>query len=276
MTELTPQDLTWCLRRLPRSLLDMLAGRPRQLTVAGGYVRACVSGEPVQDIDVFAPNPDVARSCALLLAGNNLRTVNTENAVTVVMRPCPVQFIHRWTFATPEEVIPSFDFTVARAAFWHGGTQWHSLVDDRFYADLASKRLVYCCPDRVEDAGGSMLRILKFYQRGYRIPLDSLGAVMARMMMAVDMKAVEEVGHGVSKTIEQILSDRMTALLREVDPEVDPSHSAHLPPNQPSMAAVHGANYTVDRSADDDTSLVELATAAAILDRHHRNEEPEQ
>jgi len=95
----------------------------------------------------------------------------------------PIQFIHRWTFDAPEKVIASFDFTIASAALWYEKRitdkgRWVSLCDDSFYADLAAKRLIYRSPVRVEDAGGSMLRVLKFYQRGYRMPLDSLGAVM--------------------------------------------------------------------------------------------------
>ena len=135
----------------------------------------------------------------------------------------PVQFIHRWTYETPADLLPSFDFTVARAAIWYEEKGWATLCDDRFYPDLAGKRLVYCSPARNEDAGGSILRVLKFYQKGYRIPLDSLAAVVTRLIGGVrDIGAVFERG-------EAEVARILTGLLHEVDPDIDPTHVAHLP-----------------------------------------------
>jgi hypothetical protein len=138
----------------------------------------------------------------------------------------------------------SFDFTIAMAGFWWNPTgeeetyiensevktrpagRWDSICDEHFYEDLAAKRLRYTCPQRNEDAGGSMLRVLKFYQRGYRIPLDSLGAVISRLVMGVDQNAIVD---GAEETIERQWAKVLTGLLREVDPNVDPEHIAHLP-----------------------------------------------
>ena len=112
------------------------------------------------------------------------------------------------------------DDTLKKFGIWWNGKEWESLIDDRFYSDLAGKRLVYCSPKRNEDAGGSFLRVLKFYQRGYRIPLDSMGAVIARLVGGVRMDQVNG---------EEQLAKVLTGLLREVDPNVDPTHEAHLP-----------------------------------------------
>ncbi len=78
-----------------------------------------------------------------------------------------------------------------------------------------------------EDAGGSLLRVLKFYQRGYRIPLDSMGAVLARLCKAVDWDLVK--GQGTATSWEEQAAKVLTGLLREVDPNIDPDHIAHLP-----------------------------------------------
>jgi hypothetical protein len=79
-------------------------------------------------------------------------------------------------------------------------------------------------PNELSLAGGSILRVLKFYQRGYRIPLDSLGAVIARLMKPVDFDKI------IGRTDqEDQLAKVLTGLLREVDPNVDPTHEAHLP-----------------------------------------------
>ncbi|KKK50630.1 hypothetical protein LCGC14_3123090 [marine sediment metagenome] len=66
-----------------------------------------------------------------------------------------------------------------------------------------------------------MLRVLKFYQRGYRIPLDSLGAVIARCVTGIDFEKID--------STEENYAFVLTGLLREVDPLVDPEHISHLP-----------------------------------------------
>lgn len=224
MPTLLLEDLIWCLRRLPKPMRDLMKARPNELFVAGGYVRACIAREEVQDVDFFSPSKDIAAACAMALSdGGRFRVIETDNAFTVLTRPFTAQFIHRWTFQTPEAAVDSFDFTIAKAAFWHNRVTWQSTADERFYPDLCAKRLVYTSPTRNEDAGGSMLRVLKFYQRGYRIPLDSLGAVMARMAKALDYK------RPVADVEEFHVAKVFTGMLREVDPAFDPEHLAHLP-----------------------------------------------
>jgi hypothetical protein len=163
------------------------------------------------------------------------RIFESDNAYTIYGYTTTPQIVHRWTFPNPREVVPSFDFTIACAAFWWSPeshivpAQWESLCDPNFYSDLAAKRLVYRSPERNEDAGGSMLRVLKFYQRGYRIPLDSMGAVIARLCQGVKWSEIARDAklNGISE--EQQLGDVLSGLLREVDPDLDPSHIAHLP-----------------------------------------------
>lgn len=213
-------DLAWAVRRLPAQVRQLLKKRGPNLFLAGGYLRAIVAGEKASDIDLFTSSSNYAHLLSAELAGED-RIHETPNAFTVKTRPIPTQFIHRWTFSSPADAIASFDFTIAQAAIWFENGSWVSCCSQRFYPDLAAKRLIYTCPARVEEAGGSMLRVLKFYQRGYRIPLDSLGAVMARCARGV--RQVESV------IDEHELSKVITGLLREVDPNVDPDHIAHLP-----------------------------------------------
>jgi len=66
------------------------------------------------------------------------------------------------------------------------------------------------------------LRVLKYYQKGYRIPLNSLGSVIARLIKSIDT------GKGDIHD-EEWVGWVITGLLREVDPEIDPLHAAHLP-----------------------------------------------
>lgn len=228
-------DLQWCLRRSPRAVLEAMKRHGDKIIIAGGFIRSCVSNEPINDIDLFVPTKEFGAALALELAkGEEKKVHNTDNAFTIKGHGIPIQIIHRWTFTNAIDAVRSFDFTIARAAFWWFGDNekgnWGSIADPRFYQDLAGKRLIYCQPKRIEEVGGSMLRVLKFYQRGYRIPLDSLGAVIARLMSGVQLsKIIERSNQEGAHSTEVQLAKVLSGLLREVDPNVDPNHISHLP-----------------------------------------------
>lgn len=261
MTSLSFHDLQFALLRTPKQLLEVMK-RPEwagKIFVGGGFLRSIVAGDDINDIDVFVTNDNDAHKLSneLVLSSGELSSDNrsklswvTDNAITVkCFKPC-IQIIHRWTFDNALQVSDSFDFTCCCAAFWWGqphyapGTlhdaalrepQWHSVCDERFYCDVAAKRLIYRNPVRNEDAGGSMLRVLKYYQKGYRIPLDSLADVITRLVQGVDFNKLMPSLDGESSA--QLAADNaprafsriICGLLREVDPSIDPSHIAHLP-----------------------------------------------
>ena len=51
--ELIQEDLNWCLRVLPEVVFKMLKENPNKVFVSGGFIRSCVSGEKVNDVDIF-------------------------------------------------------------------------------------------------------------------------------------------------------------------------------------------------------------------------------
>lgn len=247
MRELDRHDLHWALRLLPKSVLAMMKKYGPNIVVAGGFIRSAVAQERPNDLDLFTPSPELAKVYAQELVGPRGKLIETENAYTISRRPgqrFSVQFIHRWSYGGPLALLDSFDFTIAKAAFWHepenehetccGTTtapaSWQAVCDDRFYSDLAAKRLVYTCPQRNEDAGGSLLRSIKFMMRdGFKMPLDSLGAVIARMAVAVDQDGLGGLCNTTGCTKEKAWGKVLTGLLREVDPLHDAEHIYHLP-----------------------------------------------
>jgi hypothetical protein len=221
-TTLNKTDLLWITRRLPKHVNDILHQYQGRVGLAGGFIRACIAREDVSDIDLFAQDKQMAEIVANALASHpGCKKRDSDNAFTIFGMKHVVQVIHRWTFNSMTDIIPSFDFTIARAAVWVEGGMWVSECDADFYSDLAAKRLVYRLPDRNEDAGGSILRVLKFYQRGYTIPLDSLGEVIARTIKDVDYRRIEiAFNTGEERVFET--ARVITGLLREVDPLHDP------------------------------------------------------
>lgn len=267
MNKLTYHDLQFALMRCPRQLLQVMkTSMHGKIFVGGGFLRSVVAGDSVNDIDVFVSNKQDALELARMLVIRKLRlthksesngTVNirplafseldkdqvkqveravyaTDNAYTLTGFAPSIQIIHRWTFDAGDLVAASFDFTCCAADFWWDGENWDSYCDPRFYCDVASKRLVYRAPARNEDAGGSMLRVLKYYQKGYRIPLDSLAKVIARLVKGVDLTKLTHTEHVVGEPSTERINEVdfgivIAGLLREVDPAIDPSHVAHLP-----------------------------------------------
>jgi len=215
-------DMHFCVRRLPAKLRKMLMNHGKKIIIAGGYIRSIVAGERISDIDIFAGDRKTSEIFATELQGND-KFYRTDNAFTVTNLPISVQFIFRWVYDQPIEVLNSFDFTICQAAIWfdHESKIWDSVCGDWFYQDVAAKRLTYLSPIRNEDAGGSILRVLKYYQRGYRIPLDSFGAVITRLIRGIDLEKIWDEDDRIQEVI--------TGLLFEVDPNAFINHEAYLP-----------------------------------------------
>lgn len=233
LVDLNRQDVVWAVRRLPKQVAELMSTLPDEAIIAGGYLRSIVANTPVNDIDIFAPSKEKALLWAEALKGKtDGRLWQTDNAYTVKFRGAPaVQFIHRWTFNTPEECISSFDFSIATACIYmtrkhstdpNAKAVWGGVCSDLFYGDLAAKRLTYLVPVRNEDAGGSLLRVLKFYQDGFRIPLDSMGAVIARLLTGVRKASY-------AMCSEAQMAKILTGLLYEVDPNAVMDRIPYMP-----------------------------------------------
>lgn len=215
MAQLTSNDLRYVVQRLPRDIRDLLSEHHGKLFLGGGFIRATIAGETPGDIDLFGPDQAYLDSVATILAARRVgsKVHKSKNAITLLTPDrLPVQLITRWTFQNARDLVRSFDFTVCQAALWRAGknsnSEWASEIGDGFYVDLAGRRLVYTNPVRDEEAGGSMLRVIKYVKRGYSIQVSSLGDVIARLSDKVDHGRTDRIGTG------QIIA----GMLREVDP----------------------------------------------------------
>lgn len=213
MLNLTHFDRRHVAERLPRDIRDLLKTYAGALCVGGGFLRAVIGRETVNDIDLFgrdaAQMEQIAGALAALRSGSRIH--KSKNAITLLAPDrTPVQFITRWTFDSVADLVNSFDFTVCQAVLWRSRNgEWNSRCGDRFYIDLAGRRLHYTSPVRDEEAGGSLLRVIKYAKRGYSIQVGSLGAVVARLACHKSVSAA---------TNEADAALQLRELLREVDP----------------------------------------------------------
>lgn len=179
--ELRPGDVSSCAFLLPPDLMRCLIKWPNRLVVAGGFVRDVVAHERPKDIDVFIAGKDLACEVSDWFKSEcGLDSVRTMNTITVKTMGCPTQLAWRWKFSTPAELVEGFDFTACQAGIWWDGDQMRSTAAPSFYKDLEQKKLVYAALGRDDDRASALLRVLKFYQRGYKITLPSLSRVLVQ------------------------------------------------------------------------------------------------
>lgn len=231
MPELDPRDLLKVVNSLPKPLYTALS--KRDIYVCGGYIRAVVAGETPRDIDVFAKAPiDVDRATKDI--GRSPKVSSNSHTVQLDSGP-PIQFIISTYYPSAQDCIKSFDFTVCQAGVWcypnnKGEFKWHSVCSDRFYQDLASKRLAVN-PDMDQiKAGSTMMRVLRYSKMGYTIGREDLAVVIAKMASGKYDGAITDVnGAGAvpgtvqMEVTEKSLSERVYALLKEAYPERDPT-----------------------------------------------------
>lgn len=225
MRELLREDLHHVVASMPKDLIALIKKYP-SLMIAGGFIRSVIAGERISDIDIFGPSVEVLKQAAQEIAiSRKGRIHETANAITVLAPPrIPVQFITRWLYTNDQDLIKAFDFTIAQAVilylkprkpddtpaseWFEPPGEWKGFCSDRFYEDLAARRLYYTSPVREKEPGGSLLRVRKFLMKGYTIQAWSLGMVIARLIGKIEP---EKLGHA---DIGQVI----VGLLREVDP----------------------------------------------------------
>jgi hypothetical protein len=233
------ETLRFVMARVPRIIRDVMlevAGAsdpklPQAVFLAGGAIRAIIAGEKVNDYDLFVSSPSLARSVAdrlITRIPGGARLTETANAITITAPGrTPIQCVTNWTYTDIIPLLNAFDFTIAQAAVgvhppdgtWEG---WHS---ESFYQDLAAKRLRYLSPERLEHPGGSLLRMRKFLRQGYSIQVESLAALLARLIKRGLFEGYTKVGGGYllpngpfDITNEKDIAHLLKALLVEIDP----------------------------------------------------------
>src|SRR5208337_1869740 len=189
---LEDDDLKRVIYALPEEVLDLMRRHPRETVVAGGFIRAIVAGEPVNDVDVFFAEEKGVRSWS---DDVGLKYEVKEKHLLVAPkddRP-EIQLIWRYPYSEPVEIPDSFDYTVVKAAVWFEegeskkkDSKFVGVCHERFYKDLARKMLVWSCERDLERAM-SIPRLMKYVKYGYSIGPESLAEVITRTCLSLDL-----------------------------------------------------------------------------------------
>lgn len=177
---LSSHEVNTCLAALPLPVRDVLIAYSGKVCVAGGFIRAILNGEKVNDIDLFVGSEELANRIAETLRIAGTTPYRTEKAITLRGYPIVPQVVYKWAFSHPSRVIELFDFTIAQAVIWFENDQWKSACHVDYHHNLREKQLVFTAPEK-NDSMGTFLRMMKFYRLGYSIDNDSLGEVVAEL-----------------------------------------------------------------------------------------------
>lgn len=184
MTQLNLGDTVNVLGHLPLEVVDVL--KTLRVYLGGGFIRSVLNREEPKDIDLFIQDAiDAKLGAALLRDTYGYSLYTTNNAITLQKKGCKqIQFITRWKYTDAQEMIDSFDFTIAMAGIWYDlvDQEWKSVRHHDYYYDVYNKELVYLQPQREEERAGSLLRMIKFLKRGYSISDNELSKVIARVI----------------------------------------------------------------------------------------------
>lgn len=168
--------------KLLRNSLDADKDRlPCRFWVAGGAVLAAITGEKINDYDIFSPHPQ--RLIAILdVSPDYTRGKSVDGFFTNYTDKYGniIQIITRVEVASPSVIFEIFDYTIVCAA-WDGEVFY---CHERFWQDVATRRIVVnALPYPLK----SMERMTKYAARGYTpCPIGILTLAKAINALKID------------------------------------------------------------------------------------------
>jgi len=176
---------------LPDDVRDVLVRSNGALCVAGGFCRDVLTGAEPKDIDIFSKTP---QDMKLAIADFDWtedytakRTANSESFVRDNGEGPDVQFITRVYLRDHYNALLTFDFSICQVGVWFDQENgWIGQASEAFLEDLPQFRMRYTAPERDEDPGASLLRMVKFVARGWKISEADIAAVVGRFVAKLD------------------------------------------------------------------------------------------
>lgn len=157
--------------------------------IAGGCIRDWWSTRKVgSDIDVWFPDDrnlgiasDAAKSNGWFITKETNASINWSTKSKLW-----VQFIKKHFFASIDETLSAFDFTVCCAGITrHGEMKWHQ----DFAADLAAKRLAI---SKMTYPLSTWRRCLKYAEKGFKLCPDQERIILSALKGELESMTIED------------------------------------------------------------------------------------
>jgi hypothetical protein len=219
---LKPEDFAKVIDKVPSKVKVLMQKYPKELVLAGGFIRDLLVGDSPNDIDIFVNgNRGAAHAETLAKEFSELagKPVQKSDCAFNVKDEYFTQFIHivQWpdTFDTPYYTVCSFDFTMAQASMFFDQTNgWDSYVTEGFYEDIADRKLRYCYPVNIYGGKLSPLtRAFKFVARGWKIDNNEIAAIVSHYTNK-DASAIKK---DLESTYAEATTDATTPVPEPVD-----------------------------------------------------------
>ena len=153
--------------------------------VAGGAIRSLFTSSPINDYDLFFEKESDFNNT--LKGLTDFKFLSTDTAMTHNDSKTKQIFqLICATYADPENMLDTFDFTICMAAWKQTG---EFIFNDRFLQHCSQKRL--CFNTNAKFPICSLWRALKYIKRGYKLPAIDLIKI-ALCINNVDLKNRKE------------------------------------------------------------------------------------
>jgi hypothetical protein len=197
-------------KQLPEDVKKLLQHIGPGICVAGGFCRDAFFGEcpkevdifGTKDVDIFGASEETLRE-AIDWFGWNCKEYDNG-----VMMANSRTFKARYDQEVqPVQLIESFDWSVCQCAVYTvqkmsavamGG---YGICTKAFGEDIQAGKLHYTAPERDEDPGASVLRMMKLTRRGFKPTEDSIARCIGRFASLGLHRAAED--HGRDEDAQQ-------------------------------------------------------------------------
>lgn len=144
---------------------------PEGAFIAGGALTSVFTGAEIKDVDIYFKSKESFIAGIELAYDDGLWCLAaTDRAVTFAYGDSIIQLMHFDFFETAAEIFDAFDFTVCMAAYDLDAKEF--VFHDDFMKHAAQRFLRFHNGTRYPF--GSLLRVLKYQQRGYTIGKSDL------------------------------------------------------------------------------------------------------
>lgn len=139
---------------------------PKGAFIAGGALTSAFTNMPINDVDIyFKTKEDFINAVGSAYEECLWCVAASDRAVTFVHQENVIQLMHFDFFNSAEDIFDAFDFTVAMAAYDIDKEEF--VFQEDFFKHASQRFLRFHSGTRYPY--GSLLRVLKYQQRGYTI-----------------------------------------------------------------------------------------------------------